>query len=89
MAISLTFNIRDCHAVARNDENRTLSTSPLRCVYSSYYDLSIYIMEQKLTASGKPPVQIRLEPLPFLSLSKGGFDYRGFGGTIDKGGVKP
>ncbi len=41
MAISLTFNIRDCHAVARNDENRTLSTSPLRCVYSSSYNQCI------------------------------------------------
>jgi membrane fusion protein (multidrug efflux system) len=28
VAISLAFNIRDCHAVARNDENRTFSTRP-------------------------------------------------------------
>jgi hypothetical protein len=28
VAISLAFNIRDCHAVARNDENRTFSTNP-------------------------------------------------------------
>jgi hypothetical protein len=28
VAISLAFNIRDCHAVARNDENRTFSTGP-------------------------------------------------------------
>jgi hypothetical protein len=28
VAISLVFNIRDCHAVARNDENRTFSTPP-------------------------------------------------------------
>jgi hypothetical protein len=28
VAISLAFNIRDCHAGARNDENRTFSTGP-------------------------------------------------------------
>jgi len=29
VAISLAFNIGDCHAVARNDENGTFSTGPL------------------------------------------------------------
>ena len=29
VAISLVFNIRDCHAVARNDENSTFSTGPI------------------------------------------------------------
>jgi hypothetical protein len=28
VAISLAINIRDCHAVARNGENGTFSTSP-------------------------------------------------------------
>jgi len=28
VVISLTFNIRDCHAVARNDKNGTFSTLP-------------------------------------------------------------
>jgi len=28
VAISLAFNVRDCFAVARNDETRTFSTSP-------------------------------------------------------------
>gem|GEM_PF-6544498 len=29
MAISLAFNIRDCHADARNDKKRTFSTVPM------------------------------------------------------------
>jgi hypothetical protein len=69
VAISLAFNIRDCHAVARNDENGTFSTGPLLWVlFGSKIPFSSLLLNRQARSTGWP-LQTCLQGNPKTYLS--------------------